>query len=366
MNKMTREEYSQAANAYYTMLANGVEPNEAFVKAFPEGLPNQESVQEQAAKEQQSQVLPQVGGTLAGALGTKALIDGVSGSGWFAKEGGKEILKKGAEEVATDSAASPGFFSTLFGGSSTPAVASPEIVSATQGGTAAAATPGMFSGVMGNAGSMGVGPLAGIAAATYLGGKSAYDMFKGKSDNSLQGKAGRLTLGMATGGLSEIARPFAMHKSTRDVAKGHTKDLLKQSDDKQYQNYVSGMREQHNSAPVDPSKPFAGKYATEEEYIRNGLEAADLTGVYGNIKTFGPDWTKLNFDQQKKVTQGLIDAGLYNFRKGEVEVTDADRAKQIYASTLGMPGSKLNAALGSAKKLDTGIDKKKIAEALRR
>lgn len=344
MNKMTREEYSQAANAYYTMLSSGVNPNEAFIKAFPNGLPTEESVQEQAAKEQQSQVLPQVGGTLAGALGTKALIDGISGSGWFAP----------SAAAATSAAPSAG------------AVAAPQILAATQGGTAATATPGVLSGALGNAGGLGVGPLAGIAAATYLGGKSAYDMFKGKSDNSLQGKAGRLTLGMATGGLSEIARPFAMHKSTRDVAKGHTKDLLKQSDDKQYQNYVSGMREQHNSAPVDPSKPFAGKYATEEEYIRNGLEAADLTGVYGNIKTFGPDWTKLNFDQQKKVTQGLIDAGLYNFRKGEVEVTDADRAKQIYASTLGMPGSKLTTALGSAKKLDTGIDKKKIAEALRR
>lgn len=330
MNKMTQEEYSQAANAYYTMLANGVNPNEAFTKAFPEGLPTEETVQEQAAKEEQSQVLPQVGGTLAGALGTKGLVDYIGGSGWFAP----------STAAATSVAPTAG------------AVAAPQILSATQGASAATATPGVLSGALGNAGSLGVGPLAGIAAATYLGGKSAYDMFKGKSDNSLQGKAGRLTLGMATGGLSELARPFAMHKSTRDVARGHTKDLLKQSDDKQYQNYVSGMREQYNSAPVDPSKPFAGKYGSWDEYKKAGLEAGDLTGVYGNLKTFGQDWTKLNFDQQKKVTQGLIDAGLYNSKKGEVEITDADKAKQIYASTLGMPGSKLNAALGSAKKIN--------------
>jgi len=348
---MNENEYKQAVQDYYTMMTQGVNEAEAFNRAFPNGLPTKQDAVQQQAKDQQSQVLPQVGGTLVGALGTKGLADYVSGSGWFAKEGGKEILKKGAEEVATDSAASPGLFSNLWGGSASPGVASPEIVSATQGGTAAA-TPGMFSGVMGNAGSMGVGPLAAIAAGTYLGGKSAYDMFRGKNDKSIPGMIGRGTLGIATGGISELVRPFAMRKTTRDVAKGHTKELLGQSKDQQYQNYVQGMRKQFDSAPVDPSKPFAGKYGSWDEYKKAGLEAGDLTGVYGNLKTFGQDWTKLNFDQQKKVTQGLIDAGLYNSRKGEVEITDADKARAIYQSALGAPGSKLTSALGSAKKIN--------------
>ena len=118
-----------------------------------------------------------------------------------------------------------------------------------------------------NAAELGVGPLAAIAGATYLGGKSAYDMLKGKNDKSTLGMVGRGTLGIATGGLSEIARPFFMKPSTRDIAKGHTSDLLNVgTDDANYQNYVKGMREQYNSAPVDPSKPFAGKYNSWEEY----------------------------------------------------------------------------------------------------
>ena len=61
-------------------------------------------------------------------------------------------------------------------------------------------------------------------------------------------------------------------------------------------------------------------YATWEEYKGAGLDAADLTGVYGNIKTFGPEWASLTQEQRQAVTQGIIDAGLYESNKGEVEI----------------------------------------------
>lgn len=205
------------------------------------------------------------------------------------------------------------------------AAAAPAAAASAAPAVAGVAPAAASTGILGTG--LGVLPLAGIAAGTYLGGKSAYDMLMGKSDNSIQGKIGRGTLGIATGGLSEIARPFLMHKSTRDIAKEHTNDLLEQGkDDASYQNYVNSMREQYNSAPVDPSKPFAGKYGSFDEYQKAGLEAADLSGVYGNIKTYGPEWANLTQAQREAVTQANIDSGLYVSNKGEVEITDPNKA----------------------------------------
>lgn len=132
-------------------------------------------------------------------------------------------------------------------------------------------------------------------------------------------------------------------ESTRDTAKRHTGQLLKQSEDPGYQAYVQGMREQYNSAPPDPSKPFAGKYGSWGEYEKAGLEADNLTGVMGNIESFGQDWSKLNFDQQKAVTQALIDAKQYESKKGEVLVKDQNKAREIY-DTVSKGGFKIPVA----------------------
>ena len=182
-------------------------------------------------------------------------------------------------------------------------------------------TPTAAPTVMGNLGSLGVGPLAAIAGATALGGKAGYDMLQGKKADV----PGRVVLGMATGGISEIANALLNRKSTRDIAKSHTKDLLSQGkDNPAWQNYVQGMRAQYAKAPTGPA--FAGKYNSWDEYKRAGLEAADLTGVRGNLKTFGPGYESLGFDRQKQITQALIDANLYESKKGEVNITDAAKA----------------------------------------
>lgn len=147
------------------------------------------------------------------------------------------------------------------------------------------------------------------------------------------GAMGLMALGGA--GLGAGLTSLFGHESTREAAQKHTKSLKGQAkDDANWQNYVSGMREQFNAAPPDPSKPFAGKYANWQEYEAAGLEAPDLTGVYGNLKTFGPQWASLSEDQRVAVTQGIINAGLYKSKKGEVEITDPTKAKTIYESVL--------------------------------
>lgn len=196
------------------------------------------------------------------------------------------------------------------------------------GEAAAAAAPEAGGGILANASSLGVGPLAAIAAGTYLGGKAGWDMIQGKKP----GLPGRVVLGMATGGLSEVANGLGLfnHKSTREYAKERTDELAGIApEDTGYQSYVSGMRDQYNAPPPDPSKPFAGKYGSWDEYKSAGLEAGDLTGVYGNIKAFGPEWAGLSQDDRVRVTQGLIDADLYESNKGDVLIRDEAKAKEI-------------------------------------
>jgi hypothetical protein len=194
--------------------------------------------------------------------------------------------------------------------------------------------------ITGGFSSLGIGPQAGIIGAGLLGGRSALRMLQGKQKNwkdaSLADNAGRLVLGMATFGGSELANKlFGGHKSTRDVARGNTSRLLKVSpEDTKWQDYVKGMRGQYDAAPSDPSKPFAGKYANWNEYKKAGLEAGDLTGVLGNLE-LGPDYGKASFDQQKAITQKLIDKDQYYSKKGEVKIKDQALAKQIASEILG-------------------------------
>jgi len=132
-----------------------------------------------------------------------------------------------------------------------------------------------------------------------------------------------------------LANKMFDHETTRELAKRHTGELLGSSEDPNYQSYVSGMREQYNAPPPDPSKPYhGGQYATWEEYKNAGLDPNDLTGVYGNIKTFGQEWANLSEPQRVAVTKGIIDAGLYKSKKGEVEITDATKAKEIKDNVL--------------------------------
>lgn len=148
------------------------------------------------------------------------------------------------------------------------------------------------------------------------------------------GALGLMALGGAGAGAG-LTSLFG-HKTTRQLAQEHTKSLLSQGkEDPAWQSYVSGMRQQYGAPPPDKEHPFAGKYKTWEEYEANGLEAPDLTGVRGNLKTFGPDWAHLTEDQRIAVTQGIINAGLYKSKKGEVEITDPTQAKSIYDSVVG-------------------------------
>lgn len=172
--------------------------------------------------------------------------------------------------------------------------------------------------------------LAALDAAT--GGKATEYLMKAN-------KAGNKLTDRIDFGLGKSIRSKLFHQSTKGVQEMHTGQLMQQSDDPNWQNYVVGMRAQVKEGPKDKTKPFAGKYATFDEYKKAGLQASDLTGVYGNLDAFKPDyaekagvpnWANLNFKQQQAVTQRLIDENMYASKKGEVVIPDKEKARRIY------------------------------------
>jgi len=158
-------------------------------------------------------------------------------------------------------------------------------------------------------------------------------------------------------GLGKNIRSKVFHQSTKGRQQERTGQLMQQSDDPQWQNYVAGMRlPQNQEGPKEETKPFyKGQYATFEEYKKAGLQADDLTGVYGNLDAFKPayaekqnlpNWAQLTFDQRKAVTQRLIDEDMYASKKGDIVIPDKEKARRIYeemaANNFGAPPQKNN------------------------
>lgn len=291
------------------------------------------------AEEQQEYNNSLLGQATPVALGTAGLIAANQFGGGAANAAGANLLGQigaaGAPGAVTNAgAAAAGALSPGTAGGFVPGIG--EVAAITPAAEAAAS--GWSLGGIGSAGNY---------FAPALGAFGAYDALTndygtGRSAAQMAGSGaligsyfGMPWLGAGIGGAIGLGKSLFDQPSTRDIQKEHTGQLLKASTDPVYQNYVQGMRAQHNEAPPDPENPFhGGQYGSFEEYKAAGLDAADLTGVYGNIKTFGSEWANLTQAQRQAVTQGLIDADLYYSKKGEVEISDANKAKEIKNSVL--------------------------------
>jgi len=133
-------------------------------------------------------------------------------------------------------------------------------------------------------------------------------------------------------GIGKAVHKKIFHQSTRGVQKEHTGQLLQfGTEDPTYQGYVQTVRAQHQEAPPDPEHPFSdtkgNKYRTWDDYKSGGLDAGNLTHVYGNIRVYGPQWASLSEEQRRAVTQANIDSNLYDSHKGEVQISDDEKAK---------------------------------------
>jgi hypothetical protein len=85
--------------------------------------------------------------------------------------------------------------------------------------------------------------------------------------------------------------------------------------------------------------PASGRWINNA-YAQSGdlstLRPEDAWGSVGAFRTFGSDWLgKLNEEQRRKITQGLLSEGLFHSDKGDLLVSDPNRAQQIYNEIMG-------------------------------
>lgn len=137
-------------------------------------------------------------------------------------------------------------------------------------------------------------------------------------------------------GLQRAVDAKLFHQSTKGVQMEHSGQLAERApDDQQYQDYLGAARWGGKYGVEKGANPFFnGKYASWDDYKRGGLDATDLSGVYGNINVYGPDWAHLTDEQRRAVTQANIESNLYNSKKGEVYITDRDKAKENFANVM--------------------------------
>ena len=86
----------------------------------------------------------------------------------------------------------------------------------------------------------------------------------------------------------------------------------------QYQSYLDS----------DQQKADAG--IDFDEAKKQGLKPEQVWGGYGMFDTYGSDWlNKYSEEQRRQISQRLIDADLVDSRKGDIVLTDKEKAKKI-------------------------------------
>lgn len=296
---------------------------------------NQLIEQEEFNRSPTGQLLP-VAGSIAGAIGANEIfklgvgtppptVQGVLPNGNIIftdgtiKTAGGEIVNSGATQAANQtfsSAASEG--ATGIVGPPAPAV--PATPTGLEVGPATPVTQ--------SAAAMGPTPFyvpAAVAAGTYLAGKSAYDLIKGKEeDKSAQGKFGRGQLAFTTMGLSEVARALGLggQKSTKQIQQERRDELIGKNITG-YESYLSTAgTPQGGTAPTDQ-----GFEASRDEKL---LTPEQIWGSEAMFETYGNDWLgKLNETQRRDISSRLIQDGLIQEKKGGIYITDEAKAKQI-------------------------------------
>jgi hypothetical protein len=255
------------------------------------------------------QLLPVVGST-AGLIAASQLMtpaaDPVSAAiaAQIQQQTAAQAAAQGATQVATPNVigatASPGVTTGAGGGSA---------VGGGFGGGAAGAEAASPT-ILGNAAGMGVLPLAGIAAGTYLGGKSAYDLIQGNKDNSIPGKIGRGTLAVATGGISELARASGIFggKSTKEIEAGRWGAVGKEGAMPEGYDYFSGT---------------GGEKSRDEKFLTPDAIRMNPDN-YNNV----PDWDSWDKISQDRFLSTLLKEGKVQEKKGGIYYDD-DRAKSL-------------------------------------
>lgn len=278
---------------YKLLRAQGVPAHIAIQQAFPKGLPSQEGMLKDAANKQQNDGLAGLGGMLAAALGIKyggSALGSMFGSG------------TGATATAAETAAASGV---------TPAAI----------GTEAATTGAASTGASG-LGIAGLAPYAGIAGGLALGAKGIKDLIDKKETKGLGGWGGRVTLGIATGGLSELARAFGLGEKPRTEVEDERLQSLK---DKGLLPADFQINKESRSREQQLKDALASGQTVNQDWLRTGDEKY-LTGqdLQGYAKFLEKD-SRINdagLAARSALANDYLKAGAVNEHHGTIDLDE--------------------------------------------
>lgn len=207
--------------------------------------------------------------------------------------------------------------------------------------------PGMASAVgsnaMGMAGSLGgAGALAGIAGGLALGAKGVKDLINKKKTKGVEGWGGRATLGIATGGLSEVARAFGLgKKSTKDIQKDKIKEL--QSKGINVPAFVAFTgKNGKDSFGANEASDFVGKtkdgHWVNNKYAKShdvkDLVTDDMVGQLVMREKFGNEWDTMGETKRRIITDRVLSSrekgglksrkGMFDVDWGKVDLNNLD------------------------------------------
>ncbi len=192
---------------------------------------------------------------------------------------------------------------------------------------------------------IGYGPAGLIAAGTYLGGKSAYDMLRGKEDNSVPGKIGRATLGVATGGLSELGKFLGGQDQNKWETEKKRLDKLKEKGIAVPQELIDSMPTSGQSVNDLINKQYAMDYIGRDKsnnWVNNkfaqsrdekDLRPEDVAGYASFMEKFGNNYINAPLDVKLKVAQEALNKGLVNEHHGTIDLAE-DSDFDAYARQL--------------------------------
>ena len=302
---------------YYTALASGVPRQKAFADAFPQGLPTRQELAADNASNAQKAQIGQIGGMLAGVLGSKAIYNGIVHDSVWGKGGTPQWIDKlfgsGGTNPAPASGASLGSSYTApnttagfanYGESLGLAPTGGEI-GASYGGLPA--PTGAEAGVSqaGQAASAGGTPYFEVGAPSYAGyaagairaGTGAYNYFNSdayEKDKNQQATwdATMAGLDVATGGLAELG----------DLA------LKKGLGDEKYGKFQKYYVEQ---VPLYHIMNALGSGKSEQQYMRDQWrkEAQDRGWLSPEEEMYGTlaDGTQFAFGKNTSFNTGKFD-----------------------------------------------------------
>lgn len=279
------------AMEYLNLLKSGVPASEAFKQVYPNGIPTAAQQQQADAKAKQGSALAGTGGTIAGLLGIKYGSKALESLG---STGTAALPSAGAANAFAGAQAGAQAGLANSAGATSSGLAFPSVSMAT------------------------AGPIAAALGGTYLGGKAGLDMIQGKKP----GLPGRVILGMATGGLSEVGNALFNRESTRDRQNKKLNSLLE-----------SGVM---NSDLPGENGIIQDMGHGDKELYSGQLKGRDVWGVSGMFDTFDKDWlNKYSEGQRENISQRLLDERLLDSKKGLTRIVDQDRARAIAAEEIG-------------------------------